>query len=490
MSISNETLDLVKEARMKPDDALAKAWTQSGSAVSGITAYDLEAPAKKLYPVLTPIRNETPRVSAAGGIQANWRAVTGINTANMSMGLSEGQRGGVITTATADYLAVYKELGLEDFVTWKADLAAQGFDDLKALAVEGLLRSCMIGEEKIILGGLGTWALGATAKPVTTAADAGGTLAKGIYVVHVVALTLDGYGRASVAGGIRQAITRTNIDGTTDVINGGSAIISPVSDDCNIGSNTGRITCTVEAKAGAVAYAWFWGIKGDDISLGAITTVNAYTITAAATGTQKIAGLNTVNDYSRDSFVFDGLLSIAARSGSGAYCVSMNNTTLTGDQTGGITQIDTALRALWDDYKLSPTAIWVSAQEQQNITAKVLLGSATASQRFTFNVQQGVIAGGTMVVSYLNKFSMDGAKEIPIRLHPNMPPGTILMTTGVLPYQLSNVTNVYQMKLRRDYFQIEWPIIKRRWEYGVYFDGVLQHYFPPSMAVISNIANG
>jgi len=30
----------------------------------------------------------------------------------------------------------------------------------------------------------------------------------------------------------------------------------------------------------------------------------------------------------------------------------------------------------------------------------------------------------------------------------------------------------------------------RRYEYGVYADEVLQHSFPPSMAVITNIGNG
>lgn len=490
MNVTDETLNLVKEARSHPDEELAKAWTQSGSAITGVTAYDLEAPAKKLYPVLTPLRNKTPRVSGKGGIQANWRAITGINTANMSMGLSEGQRGGAITTTVGNYLAAYVELGLEDYVTWKADLAAQGFDDVKALAVEGLLRACMIGEEKIILGGLGTWALGTTPTPAVTAADTGGLLPSDTYSVRCVALTLDGYNRATVAGGIVQAITRTNVDGTTDTINGGSALYSALSADATVTTETGKITCTVTSVPGAVAYAWFWGVKGSNILLGAITTVNAYIITAVATGTQTIASL-VAADYSQDAYVFDGLLSQIGKSASGAYVVSNDAVALTADGAGGITQIDTALKAFWDNYRLSPSTIWVSSQEQKNISTKVLYGtSGTAAQRFVFTVEQGAIAGGVMVTSYRNKFSMAGAADLPIKLHPNMPPGTLMFDTDALPYPLSNVSNVVQMKLRRDYFQIEWPINKRRWEYAVYFDGVLQNYFPPAFGVISNIANG
>jgi hypothetical protein len=45
-------------------------------------------------------------------------------------------------------------------------------------------------------------------------------------------------------------------------------------------------------------------------------------------------------------------------------------------------------------------------------------------------------------------------------------------------------------RARQDYYQIEWPPHARRYETGVHADEVLQHYFPPSMAVISNIAAG
>jgi hypothetical protein len=43
---------------------------------------------------------------------------------------------------------------------------------------------------------------------------------------------------------------------------------------------------------------------------------------------------------------------------------------------------------------------------------------------------------------------------------------------------------------RRDYYQIEWPVKARRYEYGVYFDGVLQNYFPPAFGILTNIGNG
>jgi len=95
-----------------------------------------------------------------------------------------------------------------------------------------------------------------------------------------------------------------------------------------------------------------------------------------------------------------------------------------------------------------------------------------------------------MIKEYLNRFSMAGGQLIPIKIHPNMPAGTILFYTERLPYPLSNVANVAQIRTRQDYYQIEWPLHSRKYEYGVYADEVLQHYYPPSMGVVTNIGNG
>jgi hypothetical protein len=131
------------------------------------------------------------------------------------------------------------------------------------------------------------------------------------------------------------------------------------------------------------------------------------------------------------------------------------------------------------------------AQQLANdLSKKILAGNANAAQRFVFDADQGALGGGVMVRTYLNKFSMAGPKVLDIRVHPNMPAGALLMTSRTLPYPLSNVGNVVQVRTRQDYYQIEWPPRARRYETGVYADEVLQHYFPPSMAVIANIAAG
>lgn len=474
---------------------LRKDWSSPSDAVSGIAQYSLEAPAKLLVPVITPLRNMLPRVTATGGVQANWRAVTAINTNNTGIGLAEGVRGGTNATTVTPYSAAFVELGLEDFVTWKADLAAMGFQDVKALATQLLLWSTMIQEEHVILGGNTSYAMGTTATPSVSAATSGGSLADATYNVICIALSYDAYRLSSVSGGVPVTVARTNIDSTTTTYNAGAAQKSSAgSAAVSGGSGAGKLTATVATKAGAVAYAWYWGTSGNEL-LGAITTINSVVITATATGTQN-ASAHSAADHSQNAYVHDGFLTFAAKSGYGGYNVTQatgtagTGTPLTADTDGGCTEIDTDLKYFWDTLRLSPDAIWVSSQEQKNISRIVLKGSTSAAQRFVFNVDQGMIAGGVNVVSYLNKYSMQGVKEIPIKLHPTMPPGTILYTTSQLPYPLSNVQQVMRILCRRDYHQIEWPIRTRRYEYGVYTDQVFQHYFPSSVGIRQNIADG
>jgi hypothetical protein len=468
-------------------------FSQPNSATSGLNYYDLELGAKFLVPVLTPLRNEIPRVTGKGGIQANWRAITGINTTGMRLGVSGGNRGGVMAISTQDYTAAYRGIGLEDNVDFEAEYAAQGFDDLRSQAALRLLQATMIGEEAIILGGSTSLALGTTPTPTLTASSTGGTLPTETLSVVCVAMSLDGLINGSVSGGIQAQITRTNPDQSSDTFGGGTATKSSNATVAVTGA-TGSVSASVTAVKGAYAYAWFWGLAGSE-TLGAITTINSIVITAAATGTQLASSLPGGVDSSYNSLVFDGLLTIASK-GLGSYYVAQptgtagTGTPLTADGAGGILEIDTALQWFWDNLRLSPQTLWVNSQEAKNISRKIIAGNANSAQRFVFNASQDALGGGVAVRTYLNRFGMNGATTLDIRTHPNMPAGTILFDTKMLPYPVSNVGNVRQVRCRQDYYQLEWPLRSRKYEYGVYADEVLQHYFPPSLGVITNIGNG
>jgi hypothetical protein len=377
-----------------------------------------------------------------------------------------------------------------------------GFEDARALAITQLLQSMMIQEEFIDLGGNTSVPLGKTPTP-TLAVGTGGSMAAST-VVSVVCVALAPQAYLELAGHnngvLGQAfdpltarvpgqIERQNTDGTKDAFGGGSAQRSDAATITAAGG--GSVMATVEPVRGAWGYAWFAGPAGQE-RLCAVTSISTVTINELPTEGQLITDVANVNaDNSTSHLEYDGLFTQAAKTGSNAYWKTLGpGATLTSDGTGGIEEFEDAFLEFYNKFRLSPTMIMVSSQECQNITRKIIANNGAPLIRFTMDAKSladGKITAGMSIGGYLNKVM---GTEVPIVVHPNLAPGTIFFITERLPYPLPGTANVFQKKLRQDYQQIEWPLRNRRYEFGVYFDGVLQHFAPFSMGVITNIANG
>ena len=508
-NINQQTLDLLDKIQQQSASPLQKAGISTGT---GLVYYDLEAEAKLLYPVLTPLRNTIPRIGKRGpgqGTAAHWKIVTGINTTGVPAGVAEGKRGGAISLAEADKIATYKGLGLENSVAFEADYAAEGFDDVKALAVRVTMESLMIAEENMILHGNGTKALGVAPTPTVTGALTGGSLSTGNFFAYVVALGHAQYNTyAAVATGLVPSYTRTNADGTTDVINAGLSKISAQGSGSIGGSVViGSLTLSCAAVPGAYGYAWFVGTTtgAANCALTAITASNSVVIQSlTGAGAQKADGTGGTNvapmlnsswtpstDYSANSLAYDGLIRQAI-DGNGYY-QSLDGATLTSDSAGGIVEFDTVLKYLWDTYRISPSCIWVGGQQVKDITTKII--NAHNAPVFRVNLSptqagQGNLIGSARIGSYLNKFALGGTVELPVKLHPNMPDGKVFFDQEVVPYPNANVAQARAIRTRKDYFQVEWPLVTRQYQYGVYCDEMLQCYVPFSMGLLDNIAAG
>jgi hypothetical protein len=345
----NSTLERMKSALTgaNPGVDFTKAYTQS----LGLVNYDLEPGAKLLFPwgaEITPLRNEVPRRKGNGDVAHRWKQITAINSTKLPPGVSEGNRSGVVTTVESDMLSSYAGLGLEDYVTFEAEYASEGFDDVLALASENLLKALMISEEQMILGGNSSVALGTPATPTLSTATTGGALSNGTFYVGVVALTNDGAYRAAVATGVVQTIVRSNADGSTDTINGGTSTPSAVANTTLAGGTaTQTLGMTTAVIQGAVAYAWYIGTAANHQYLAAITTINSYVLTTAvpANTFQDFATLAATDNSRVLTYGFDGLMYQSGfKAGSNAYYLALpagtvgTGTQLTTDNSGGITR--------------------------------------------------------------------------------------------------------------------------------------------------------
>jgi len=506
----NETVAAMKAA-IKEGDGGGQPFGKAYTVGLGLVNYDLEAGAKLLFPwgeKITPLRNMVPRDTSVRGDTAHrWKQITAINTGHVPPGLSEGNRGGVIATTVQNMLSNYVGLGEEDYVTYEGKYAAMGFDDVLAIASSNLLKSLMIDEERMILGGNGIGGLNGnvtqvqlgtpTTPTLTGSATTGGALSNGTFYVSVVALTQDGFQRASVATGVVQQISRTNADLSSDTISGGTSIPSAVANVTLAGgTSTQTLPMSTPVVLGAVAYAWYIGTAAAHQYLAAITTINSFVLTTAVPATTfQDAQTLTAVDYSNiGTYGFPGFLYqgpfVAA---SGAYYAALGTgvagagTQLTTDNAGGIAQINAMLKDRYDNYRLSFDTLWLSSQEMLSLKILIVKNGGAPLIRLIGNLDAGTIklTAGTIVGVYINPITGD---EIPMRVHPFQTPGTILGTTRDAPYADSRLSTLFEMKCRQEYYSVLWPQTTRKYQYGAYVDETLVYYFPPGLGAITNIA--
>ena len=504
MNITDNTLELIKIAQADPSE-LVKTFVSPTSPVTGFQAYNLYPAVLEFTPVMTPLRNSIPRIEAGFATQANWKSITDMNAGSTRAGVSQGNRGAAITHTLQENFAAYRGYGLENWVLYEADFASKEFIDVKALAVKQLLMATLVQEERLILGGSTTLALGTTPTPTLVGSTTGGTLAAATYSVIAVALNIQAYldvvgvNNGSTGGAFNGAtskvpgqITKANTDGSSDTFGGGSAQQSASVTVVTSGT-TSSIAATIAPVNGAVGYAWYVGPAGSE-TLNGVTSLASYVAKAASVGGAQLASALPISDNSTSTLDFDGLLTQAFKPGSNAYVSVQPNgvagvgTPLTSDLAGGIVEFETAFVQFYNRYRLSPTKIYVSSQELVNIARKVVTGQGAPLLSLTDGIDSTAsITAGRRVGNYMNKVT---GTLVPLIVHPNLPAGTVFFFSESLPYPMANVANVVQMNMRRDYYQIEWPIRSRKYEYGVYADGVLQHFAPFSMGIITNIGNG
>jgi hypothetical protein len=503
-------------------EALQKANPPGIGTWTGFNFYDLRGPAYFLFPLLTPfiqMIGKRGKVNAGVGTVAHWKATRNPNSTYIYAGVQEGQRNATATPNEIDYLATYKEIGMEGGNTFTSQWAGEGYtDNLADEHFRNLARLRLQEEMMTLLGNSGTatgnlgFQLGmpsnvtatlVTADTFNTPKTAGFATNTNVSaaVVAITGMGMNPGGQAgynappTVSAGLVPTSTRTNVDGTTLAVNGGTSIISNVSTVVETNSTAKWVQFTVPAVKGAVGYAWYvdttdasTGVLGN-CKLAAITNCPLVIIGATPAGTQlgNASGLST--DYSSQTTDFDGLLTYAFQNGS---WTDMAHGSFTAVGNGQVLEIENDLQFLWNNYQAQPDAIWCSSDVRAELDQAIIY-SSTGTNSYIFQVSQAQqasgITGGFIVSGYKSKYSINesGGSVIPIRLHPMIPSGCLYYDINTNPYPHSRVPAVREFFTQRDYYAIEWPIVTREWTYGTYIHEVLAHYMPWITAIRTGI---
>lgn len=449
---------------------IAKDWTapyggaNNGNPLNtGVVPYDLQPSVKELVPLHTPLRNSTPRSPQGKGVATHWKTLDSLNNAGgASSGIGAAgvlspfmnsqtdtaafgpmtlRRGKKINYNMSDHVASYVEMGYSDMVTWTAQFAGAGFEDMRQLSRHALTWTHLMGEERAILygrGASGNGYQGAVAAPVigTAAASGAGSLT-GVYKVIVIA-------KAGFGGSVWSNEFTT----------------------ASLTSNALQVTLSSE-PTGALNYDLYVTAAGGGAGTETFQTNfvgNSVTITSVSAG----AALPANADTTADTNGYDGWLSVLPAQG--GYVRRVNNKLST---TAPGSEFQTAFQSMYQTNFAEPDDIWLDPN------VKVELGTILQNnaQNLPFRIQLSQEAGtiGVAVTGLQNQLN---SQMVPINVHPFMPLGAVLIRSTHLPYPAQGITTTAEIRTVQDYMAVDWPQVQFTYDSSTYFFGTMIHYGP------------
>lgn len=455
-----------------------KDFTLTNPLSTGYVAYDLDAPAKLMYPRPTIIRNRVPREKGIGvayqfkridGISGSKGgpavvnpAITDTSTATFGSSLVLN-RGPKISYAGADVSIPYLQFGLSDSVPWSAQFAGEGFMDARGVSKSSVLYSSMLAEEYMMLLGRGTASgfSGVLATPgaPTLAARAATGSEQGL-----TGVTTNVYVRVTAISGLGETVSSA----VASVAAANGQVV-----DVTIATVPGAAGYNVYVGTGAAdpgAAATFFDTTGSakvQTIQGAIPT--AGTAASASTGTSALAGN------------YDGIVPICLGTNSG-YSKDVGGA-LSVQSPGA--ELQNAFAAMYALNLADPDEVLANGYDRKQLSEALRSAGSVSGYRISIDnsgsPEQRV---GQIVTGLVNEVT---GKMVDLTVHPYLPQGVMPILSHSLPFADSNVGPVWFSRNVQDYMAIDWPAIQFTYDASTYVFGTMVHYAPAWSGVLLGI---
>jgi hypothetical protein len=440
-----------------------KDFTLTNPLATGYVAYDLDAPAKMMYPRPTIIRNRVPREKGVGvaylfkridGISGSKGgpalvnpAITDTSTATFGTNLVLN-RGPKISYAGSDVSIPYLQFGLSDSVPWSAQFAGEGFMDARGVSKSSVLYSSMLAEEYMMLLGRGTnasfqGALAAPANPTLGARAAAGGEA------GLTGVTTNVYVQVTAISGMGE----TTPSGTVSVA----------------AANGQVVDVTIPTVAGAAGYNVYVGTGAADPGaaqhfFAATGSSKVLTITGALPTSGNNAGAVASNTTAQAGN-YDGIVPICLGTNSG-YTKDVGGALST---TSPGVELQNAFAAMYAVNLADPDEVLASGYDRKQLSEALRSSGSTSGYRISIdnsgNPEQRV---GQIVTGLVNEVT---GKMVDLTVHPYLPQGVMPILSHTLPFADSNVGPVWFARNVQDYMAIDWPVIQNSFDTSTYWFG-------------------
>lgn len=455
--------------------------------VSGLVPFDLLAPSRLIYPVYTVFRNKLPRPAGQGtsriervftgisGSQTGGQGVVDISIPELvqSSGASLASTNwplnlpGTGSQTEVQLNVPYRFFGLTESLSWLAQFAGQGFEDISALANLILLQEMMLGEEYQMLAATSV-PLSTPGAPTASVRAAGSNeTALNTSITNVAVVAKNYYG------------------GTAGSSNSGSFSVSAGNVvDVTIAPVAGALSYDIYGYDGSSYYLLATNVGGTKYTLQGGTLPGAVSKPAADTGT----GSGT-----RMEGIIPTLAGKSASAGiypsqwqGGYYNASVG-------QHLNYNVLYTALQQLWDDsgsnnpgsFRADPAEIVGEGGDIMRLSNDVIAqGSATNYRLFLEQSEVPGVRVGAAVSEFQNPITRSVLKLV---VHPWLTQGTAMLMTYQLPQTWTNVANAWEMTMVQDYVSIAWPVIDATFRYSIFMYGALVSHAPQYSGLIQGL---
>ena len=490
---------LVSELNSVLTAELGKNISLASPLASGFVPYDLVAPSRLIYPVYSPLRNKVPRVAGQGTSHRAKlvTAITGSQTGLSNSRISIGE----VATASAmasnwplnipgsgsqsatDMNIPYKFFGLSESLSWLAQFAGQGFEDISALANLVLLQEFMLGEEYTMLSGTSS-ALAQPAAPTLTARTANSS---------ETGITVSGSNNVYVT------VTATNYFGETAFLSSAVANVSNANAsgkviDVKIPAVRGAYQYNVYVSQGTSAPTVNTGVFKYTTTGATLTTIQGAIPTTGTNAPSADTGTSSSNDYEGWLSVLDGHASTDASVYPSGFTASYINKSVNSKLTH--TVLFNALEAMWNGsgtgnaattggFRADPAELVAEGSDVARLADEVIASGANTNYRlFLSQDEVGGVRSGAAVSEIQNPITRSILRVV---VHPYLYQGTAFLNSYTLPMSWSNVSNVWENVMVQDYLSINWPVIDASFRYSIYMYGALVNYAPQYNGVIQGL---
>jgi hypothetical protein len=504
------------------------AWNKSFTAgnlglpgvVSGLVPFNLLAPSRLLYPVYTVFRNKLPRPQGMGAslIERAFTGISGSQTGGqgvLDISIPELVQSGGTLSATSWPLNLpgsgsqsevqlnvpYRFFGLTESLSWLAQFAGQGFEDVSALANLILLQEMMLGEEYMMLAGTSTTLSAPTVVSATARTAGSGETAVsapgGGNTLYIAVTAVNYYGETlAVTNCTASTLTGTTTGNVVDVV------ISPVA-----GAQTYNIygvAATTGTTATTAAFLWV-GTSGPNNATpntgGTLTSSSPGGVKFTVQGAIPAAGPHppvadaATGKGTRMEGIIPTLTGHSAAAGvyptsptvwQGGYVNQSVGTHLSYNAIYG------ALDGLWESGSNSPGAFRADPAEIVGDGGDIMrlsndVISQGAATNYRLFLEQGDVQGmrvGGAVSEFQNPITRSVLKMV---VHPWMTQGTAMLMTYQLPQTYSNVSTAWEMSCVTDYASIAWPVIDASFRYSIFLFGALVAHAPMYSGILQGL---